>query len=550
MKRRLALQPVRNTSIFEVQYYSQSPKEAAEIANKISEVYCALPPGHRGEIIDPAIAPLRPAKPNRPLNIFIGVVAGAVLGIFTGLAVGLLAFWRGHAAQRSLSPPTIQKPGHFWRWFAMTVLAFIILVSIGFLILQVLMIIAVQKQIDKPKPLAVQNTTNSLANASAETWSPTLAPGEKPDVDKIRHEAQELVEKGQYEEALQRHIWYHNHALQYGTGQTGVRLSFALADWVELGRRYPKAKQALIEIRDHDTQEFAEGRGYFDLFMDVHSLNQYLGEDEATYSLFKRIEQSDPPLAQQCFGVIEDLLVNHGEYDLCLGYIGDPQTAFESIHQSREQMKKWEDQLSARRQEPARRFEEMAKTNSLYTNTPAPFLPEPPRLADKNFVAQTRQLIEILVGSNRKIDAEKIHDEALAVLNVPELQSAVSDAELKIQNSNAVQTLAEQPPVVVETWPVSGARDVEAGVAEIRVRFSKGMADGSWSWSTAWENSTPEIIGQPHYEADGRTCVAKVKLEPGQTYAWWLNSDKFKNFTDLAGWPAVPYLLIFQTKPN
>jgi hypothetical protein len=100
---------------------------------------------------------------------------------------------------------------------------------------------------------------------------------------------------------------------------------------------------------------------------------------------------------------------------------------------------------------------------------------------------------------------------------------------------NAEQTLAEQPPVVVETQPLSGARDVQPGETEIRVRFSKEMADGSWSWSTAWENSAPEIIGQPHYESDGRTCVAKVKLEPGRTYAWWLNSNKFKNFTDLAG---------------
>ena len=112
------------------------------------------------------------------------------------------------------------------------------------------------------------------------------------------------------------------------------------------------------------------------------------------------------------------------------------------------------------------------------------------------------------------------------------------------------QTVAGLPPVVVETWPVSGARDVEPGMAEIRVRFSKEMADGSWSWSTAWENSTPEMVGQIHYETDQRTCVLKAKLEPGRTYAWWLNSDKFKNFTDLAGRPAVPYLLIFQTKQN
>jgi predicted Ser/Thr protein kinase len=112
------------------------------------------------------------------------------------------------------------------------------------------------------------------------------------------------------------------------------------------------------------------------------------------------------------------------------------------------------------------------------------------------------------------------------------------------------QTVAGLPPVVVETWPVSGMRDVEPGVAEIRVRFSKEMADGSWSWSTAWENSTPEFIGPPRYESDGRTCTVKVKLEPGRTYGWWLNSDKFRNFTDQAGRPAVPYLLIFQTKQN
>jgi serine/threonine protein kinase len=124
-----------------------------------------------------------------------------------------------------------------------------------------------------------------------------------------------------------------------------------------------------------------------------------------------------------------------------------------------------------------------------------------------------------------------------------------------VQNGNlptetAGKTLADQPPVVVETFPASGTRDVPPGEAEIRVRFSKEMADSSWSWSTAWEDSAPEIIGQPHYEADGRTCVVKVKLEPSRSYAFWLNSEKFANFRDINGRPAVSYLLIFQTKPN
>ncbi len=115
---------------------------------------------------------------------------------------------------------------------------------------------------------------------------------------------------------------------------------------------------------------------------------------------------------------------------------------------------------------------------------------------------------------------------------------------------DSIQLLAGQPPVVVETYPVSGSRDVPPGETEVRVRFSKPMADQSWSWATAWENSTPESLGPPHYLPDQRTCVMNVRLETGRAYAWWLNSDNFKNFTSLAGQPAVPYLLIFQTKPN
>jgi hypothetical protein len=104
------------------------------------------------------------------------------------------------------------------------------------------------------------------------------------------------------------------------------------------------------------------------------------------------------------------------------------------------------------------------------------------------------------------------------------------------------------PPVVIKTWPEAGSQKVSPGVTEIKVTFSRVMRDQSWSWSTAWENSTPESLEKPRYEADHRTCVLKVKLEPNKTYGWWLNSERFKNFVDTNGTPAVPYLLTFQTK--
>jgi hypothetical protein len=56
----------------------------------------------------------------------------------------------------------------------------------------------------------------------------------------------------------------------------------------------------------------------------------------------------------------------------------------------------------------------------------------PPPVADNLLVGNTRQLIEILVGAGHKADAENIRTQALALLDDPRLQSAVTDAEKKI----------------------------------------------------------------------------------------------------------------------
>jgi hypothetical protein len=109
------------------------------------------------------------------------------------------------------------------------------------------------------------------------------------------------------------------------------------------------------------------------------------------------------------------------------------------------------------------------------------------------------------------------------------------------------QSIDSIAPVIIKTVPEAGTTNVSTGEYEIKITFSKKMTDGSWSWASAWKNSAPQSLDKPHYEADGKTCVLKVKLEPGKTYGWWINSQNFHGFRDTQGHPAIPYLFVFQT---
>jgi len=104
------------------------------------------------------------------------------------------------------------------------------------------------------------------------------------------------------------------------------------------------------------------------------------------------------------------------------------------------------------------------------------------------------------------------------------------------------------PPVVIETFPVSGTADLDPGLTEIRATFSKPMHDGGWSWVEAGSETFPTMTAQPRFLSDHRTCVLPVRLQPGKPYAMWLNHGSAANFQDTEGRAALPYLLIFETR--
>jgi RNA polymerase sigma-70 factor (ECF subfamily) len=109
-------------------------------------------------------------------------------------------------------------------------------------------------------------------------------------------------------------------------------------------------------------------------------------------------------------------------------------------------------------------------------------------------------------------------------------------------------TLDTARPVVIKSLPESGSNTVDPGMTEIRVTFSKEMQPGGWSWGMINKESYPGTSESPKYLEDKRTCVLPVKLQPGKTYAVWINTEKLQNFKDTKGMVAVPYLIVFKTK--
>jgi RNA polymerase sigma-70 factor (ECF subfamily) len=109
-------------------------------------------------------------------------------------------------------------------------------------------------------------------------------------------------------------------------------------------------------------------------------------------------------------------------------------------------------------------------------------------------------------------------------------------------------TLDSARPVVIKSVPESGSAAVDPSLTEIRVTFSKEMQPGTWSWAMIDKETYPGTSEAPKYLDDKRTCVLPVKLQPGKTYAVWVNSEKLQNFKDPKGRIAVPYLVVFKTR--
>lgn len=108
LKPRLEVAPVRNTMLISITVYSDDKMEAAQIANEIADSYrnyrlqtyngsLSLPES-LVQVTDPAEPGRAPVKPNKPLNIALGLLFGGVIGALLGGIAALMTSKTGSRA--------------------------------------------------------------------------------------------------------------------------------------------------------------------------------------------------------------------------------------------------------------------------------------------------------------------------------------------------------------------------------------------------------------------------------------------------------------------
>lgn len=132
------------------------------------------------------------------------------------------------------------------------------------------------------------------------------------------------TDDGRHEEALAHFLWYHDHALSENAALSGVRLSFALAYWMELAERYPPALEAFRARRDAKAAILRAGQLDRGLFHDVEAMSERLNEDEVTAELFAMLHERQPSFARECARLAVPMLVRTKRYALAKAYMPEP----------------------------------------------------------------------------------------------------------------------------------------------------------------------------------------------------------------------------------
>ncbi len=242
-------------------------------------------------------------------------------------------------------------------------------------------------------------------------------PSQNPDPHAIMWEAKTDTQRGRYEVALAKFVWFHDNAARLQPSLSGVRLSFALSYWLELGEAYPPALVKMKQVRDETEKRIRDEdkvRVKFGDFHDFVALNKTLREEQRTVKVFRWLDETDEEDAGRVFLVAQAALIKQKSYELYGKYI-DFERDLERIG---EHYKRGIKLAKERFGDPHREFTEKTLLNSATT------------------------LVAILVQIDRRVEAEKA---------AKKVKTFVQDADMQEKLNRQMESALKG--TVPSPWP-------------------------------------------------------------------------------------------------
>jgi hypothetical protein len=227
------------------------------------------------------------------------------------------------------------------------------------------------------------------------SWSPP----DPPDPGAIFDELRQDTKAGRYADALAKHLWFHENALQYEPGLYGVRLSYAISEWRDLGQHYPPALDDLKAAREKAEAACRTDPDVRERFHDFVSINGVLGEEDVTVGLFMWLDANRPEVAQEVHDVARPALIRAGKHELAGKYV---------------QPEPW-----------AERIVEMYRVNRQFEKE---FGPDHKDFTENKFTNDAATLVAILVVTGRGSEAGPVAEKLRGEWDDPGFHDAIREA--------------------------------------------------------------------------------------------------------------------------
>ncbi|SJL84203.1 hypothetical protein [Vibrio palustris] len=134
--------------------------------------------------------------------------------------------------------------------------------------------------------------------------------------------ARKAFKEKRYVESLENYKLFYDNAIEIDRSYYGVRLSYCLGEWAELGTQYPDALTELIKLKESTLSDFEKNQSR-QSFHEYSCICKVLNCDEDTFDQFLVVRETNIDLSHKVFRFVYEYCASNRKWDLCREYLGN-----------------------------------------------------------------------------------------------------------------------------------------------------------------------------------------------------------------------------------